>query len=66
MKVSKKDVLLLLGLLGVLAVVSAYMLVFQPTMEKTEALKEENLQLEARIADLQSKKENKEIGRAHV
>ena len=60
MKVSKKDVLLLLGLLGVLAVVSAYMLVFQPTMEKTEALKEENLQLEARIADLQSKKENKD------
>ena len=60
MKVSKKDVLLLLGLLGVLAVVSAYMLVFQPTMEKTEALKEENLQLEARIADLQSKKDNKD------
>lgn len=60
MKVSKKDVLLLLALLGILAVVSSYMLVFQPTMEKSEALKQENLQLEQRIADLQSKKENKD------
>lgn len=60
MKVSKRDVLLLLGLLGVLAVVCSYVLVFQPTMEKTEALVEENQQLEARIADLQNKSENRD------
>ncbi|MDE7231662.1 MAG: hypothetical protein K2N37_01100 [Lachnospiraceae bacterium] len=60
MKVSKRDILLLLGLVGVLAVVCSYFLVFQPTMEKSEKLKEENQQLEARIADLQSKKDNKD------
>ncbi|MDE5717475.1 MAG: hypothetical protein K2H37_14045 [Lachnospiraceae bacterium] len=60
MKVSKRDVLLLLGLLGVLAVVCSYVLVFQPTMEKTEKLVEENQQLEARIADLQNKSENRD------
>lgn len=60
MKVSKRDVLLLLGLLGILAVVCSYCLVFQPTMEKTEALVEENQQLEQRIADLQNKSENRD------
>ncbi|MDE6600586.1 MAG: hypothetical protein K2K90_00195 [Lachnospiraceae bacterium] len=60
MKVSKRDVLLLLGLLGVLAVVCSYMLVFQPTMEKMEALTEENEQLELRIADLQGKSANRD------
>lgn len=60
MKVSKRDVLLLLGLVGVLAVVFSYVFVFQPTMEKTEKLAEENKQLEARIADLQNKKDNKD------
>ncbi len=60
MKVSKKDVLLLLGLLGILAVVCSYFLVFQPTMEKADAMEQENIELQARINDLSSKMENKE------
>ena len=59
MKVSKRDVLLLVGLIGVLAAVCSYFLVFQPTMEKAEKLEEENTQLEARIADLQNKSDNR-------
>lgn len=60
MKVSKRDVLLLLGLVGILAAVCSYFFVWQPTMEKTKALTEENKQLEERIADLQEKSDNKE------
>ena len=36
------------------------MKVTKPTMEKTEALAEENKQLEERIADLQNKSDNKD------
>lgn len=60
MKVSKRDVLLLLGFLGILAAVCSYLFVFQPTMEKTEALVQENQQLQERIADLQNKTENRD------
>lgn len=60
MKVSKRDILLLLGFLGILAAVCSYLFVFQPTTEKNEALVQENKQLEERIADLQSKKENRD------
>ncbi len=60
MKVSKRDVLLLLAFLGILAAVLSYVFVFQPTMEKTEALAEENKQLEERIADLQNKSANRD------
>ncbi|MBD5506545.1 MAG: hypothetical protein HDR05_00350 [Lachnospiraceae bacterium] len=60
MKVSKRDVLLLVGLIGVLAVVCSYFLVFQPTMEKAEKLEEENTKLEERIADLQNKSDNRD------
>ncbi len=59
MKVSKRDVLLLLGFLGIAAAFCSYFLVFQPTMEKTEALVQENQQLMERIADLQKKSDNK-------
>ncbi|MCM1267885.1 MAG: hypothetical protein NC302_08275 [Bacteroidales bacterium] len=60
MKVSKKDVLLLLAFLGILAGVCSFVFVFQPTMEKADALKQENLQLESRIADLQAKSDNRD------
>lgn len=60
MKVSKRDVLLLVAFIGILAAVLSYILVFQPTMEKTEKLAEENKQLEARIADLQNKSDNRD------
>lgn len=60
MKVSKRDVLLLLAFIGILAAVCSYFFVCQPTMEKTEALVQENLQLTERIADLQDKSANRE------
>lgn len=60
MKVSKRDVLLLVGFLGILAAVCSYFLVYQPTMEKADALEEENEELNARIADLSSKMNNKD------
>ncbi|MDE6404623.1 MAG: hypothetical protein K2M20_03090 [Lachnospiraceae bacterium] len=60
MKVSKRDILLLVGFLGILAAVCSYVFVFQPTMEKSEALKQENQQLQDRIADLQNKSANRD------
>ncbi|MCM1121037.1 MAG: hypothetical protein NC416_00490 [Eubacterium sp.] len=59
MKASKRDILLLLGLLGILALVCSYFLVFWPTMEKADALEWENIQLQARIDDLSSKMDHK-------
>ena len=55
MKVSKRDILLLVAFIGILAAVCSYLFVFQPTMEKTEALVQENQQLTERIVDLQNK-----------
>ncbi|MDE6847423.1 MAG: hypothetical protein K2J99_16880 [Lachnospiraceae bacterium] len=60
MKVSKRDILLLVGLLGILAVVCSVFLVYQPTMEKADALEQENFELQARINDLSSKMANKD------
>lgn len=60
MKVSKRDVLLLVAFIGILAAVCSYFFVFQPTMEKTKALAEENKQLEERIKDLQNKSDNRD------
>ncbi|MDE6320382.1 MAG: hypothetical protein K2M22_11905, partial [Lachnospiraceae bacterium] len=60
MKVSKRDVLLLVAAIGILAAVLSYFFVFQPTMEKTKALAEENAQIETRIADLQGKADNRD------
>ncbi|MCH5258945.1 MAG: hypothetical protein J1F18_04280 [Lachnospiraceae bacterium] len=60
MKVAKRDILLLLGLIGILAGVGSYFLVYQPTMEDAEALEQENEELQARINDLSSKMDNKD------
>lgn len=60
MKASKRDILLLLLLIGILAVTGSYFLVFQPYMEKADALEQENQQLQARINDLSSKMDNKD------
>ena len=60
MKVSKRDILLLIGFLGILVGVCSYLFVFQPTMEKADALEQENMQLQSRISDLKSKQANKE------
>lgn len=55
MKVSKRDILLLIGFVGILAAVCSYLFVFQPMMEKADALEQENLQLQSRINDLNIK-----------
>lgn len=60
MKVSKRDIILLIGFLGILAAVCSYLFVFQPTMEKADNLEQENLQLQLRITDLSAKMANKD------
>lgn len=60
MKVSKKDIYLIIGFLGVLAFLCAFLWVYQPTMEKVDALKAESRSLEIEITDLQSKMDNKD------
>ena len=60
MKVSKKDIYLIIGFLGVLAFLCAFLWIYQPTMEKVDSLKAESRSLEIEIADLQSKMDNKD------
>lgn len=60
MKLSKKDIYLLIGFVGVLIALITMFWVYMPTKEKVDALKAENLQLDAEIADLQAKNENRE------
>lgn len=60
MKVNKRDVLILLGLIGILAAVASYFLVYQPNIEAAEVLEQENSELQARINDLSSKMANKD------
>ena len=60
MKVSKRDILILIGFLGILLGVCSYLFIFQPTMEKADALEQENQQLQMRITDLSSKMANKD------
>ncbi len=61
MKVSKRDILLFIGFMGILAGVCSYLFVFQPAMKKADALELENIRLQGRILDLQNKQANKEI-----
>ena len=60
MKASKKEIYILLIFVGILAVVAAYFLAYQPNMESAEALEAENAQLQERINDLNDKMENKD------
>ncbi len=60
MKVSKKDIYLIIGFLGVLAFLCAFLWIYQPTMEKVDALNAESRTMEIEIADLQSKMDNKD------
>lgn len=60
MKASKRDILILLAALGILAAVCSGFLIFQPTMEKADALEQENQELQVRINDLSSKMNNKD------
>ncbi len=60
MKVSKKDILLLVGFIGILAAVCAFFFVYQPMTEKTVALEQENTELQSQINDLTNKMANKD------
>lgn len=60
MKFAKRDILILLALVGIAAGVCSYFLAFQPFTEQAEALERENSQLQARINDLSTKMDNKD------
>ncbi len=60
MKVSKRDILLLIGFIGILLGFCSYYFVFMPTMEKVETLEAENTKLQNQIKDLKIKTQNKE------
>ena len=60
MKASKKEILILLAFLGILAAVCSYVFVYSPKTEEAEALEQENIELQARVADLNSKMQNKD------
>ncbi len=60
MKVSKRDILLLIGFIGILLGFCSYYFVYMPTMEKIDALEAENTKLQSQIKDLKIKTQNKE------
>lgn len=53
MKIQKKDIMLLIAFVGVLAAVAVYVWVYLPTIEKTEALEAENKQHADYVAQLE-------------
>lgn len=61
MKVTKRDVLLILALVGFLAAALSYFLVFDPYKQKTEALVAENGRLQQQVAALEEKEKNQEF-----
>lgn len=60
MKVSKRDILLLVGFIGILLGFCSYYFIFMPTMEKVDTLEAENRKLQDQIKDLKIKTQNKE------
>ena len=66
MKVSKKDRWLLAAFLGILVFACSYLFVFQPAMEKADALEVENMQLQGRIMDLKNKEANQETYESEI
>lgn len=66
MKSSKRDILILLGAIGVLAVVCAVFLIYQPYMEKVETLTAENTQLLGKVEYLTGINDNKEFYKKEI
>ena len=60
MKVSKRDILILVGFIGILLGGCTFYWVFMPAQEKVEAMEAENAQLRDQIKDLTIKTNNKE------
>ena len=61
MKVSKRDILLLIGFIGILAAVCSYFFVYDPLMEKSKTLATENVNLQAQVQQLTIWNENQPI-----
>lgn len=61
MKISKRDIYLLIGFAGVLAAVCSFFFVFQPLMEKTEVMMNENINLQAQVVQLTEWSNNKDF-----
>ena len=61
MKVSKRDLMIILIVLGVMAWALSYFLVFTKYQEKTEAIIAQNTKLEQQISDLRTKQQNKDF-----
>lgn len=61
MKISKRDILLLVGFIGFFSAGVTWYFLFQPTQEKVEAMRAENTRLEAQIKELTEKANNKEF-----
>lgn len=57
----KNQIPIVLGLLGVLAALAVYMLVFKPTKEKVDRLKAEDKQLMTRIAELEALRDQRDF-----
>lgn len=61
MNMSKRDLQLLTGLLGVLVAVGVFFLVYQPLTTKRDTIASDNQVLQAKIVELQDKVSNKEL-----
>lgn len=66
MKVSKRDVLLLMLAIGILSVACSIFLVYKPYNEKTQALIAENNKLQKQISDLTSKSDNQDFYQTEI
>lgn len=60
MKVSKRDILILVGFIGILLGGCTFYWFFMPAQEKVEAMEAENIQLREQIKDLTIKNNNKD------
>lgn len=63
---SKREILILLGAIGILSVVCAVFLIYQPYMEKTEEIMAENTQLLGKVDYLTGIKDNQEYYKEEI
>lgn len=61
MKLTKRDAVLIIALVGVIAAVCSYFLVYKPYTEKTAMLEQEITELEKRVSELQKLKDNEAL-----
>ena len=66
MKISKKDIQLLVALAGILIAVAAYFFVYQNFNEKAESLEAENMELASEVARLEALDAKRDTYIAHT